>query len=298
MKIGVVGSINMDLVIKTDRIPQKGETIIGNNLTDFPGGKGANQAVAISRLGESVTMFGCVGRDQYGECLIQNFKDEKVDASYVKEIDGVSTGIAVITVCEDDNSIIVIPGANNYVDKDYIDSIKDKILEHNLIILQNEIPMETIEYVVDFCNENKIKTILNPAPARKISKELIDKLSYLTPNEHEVDLIFGVENIDEVLSKYNQKLIITLGENGVKFANENKEIVQVPCRKSNVIDTTGAGDTFNGAFCVGLVHGKKLYGSIKFANIAAGLSTEKFGAQSGMPYLNEVLEEMGENCEN
>ena len=293
MKIGVVGSINMDLVIRTNRIPSKGETIIGDNLIDFPGGKGANQAVAISRLGENVTMFGCVGRDQYGECLIQNFKDEKVNTDYIREIDGVSTGVAVITVCDDDNSIIVIPGANNCVDKDYIDSVKDKILEHNLIILQNEIPMETIEYVVDFCHENGIKTILNPAPAKKISKNLINKLSYLTPNEHEVALIFEGENIDEVLNKYDQKLIITLGENGVKFLDENKEIVKVPCRKSNVIDTTGAGDTFNCAFCVGLIHGKKLSGSIKFANIAAGLSTEKFGAQSGMPYLNEVLEEMG-----
>lgn len=298
MKIGVIGSINMDLVIRTNRIPSKGETIIGDNLTDFPGGKGANQAVAISRLGESVTMFGCVGRDQYGECLLQNFKDEKVDTNHIREIDGVSTGIAVITVCEYDNSIIVIPGANDCVDKDYIDSVKDKILEHNLIILQNEIPMETIEYVVDFCHENGIKTILNPAPARRISKELIDKLSYLTPNEHEVGLIFEGESIDEVLNKYNQKLIITLGGNGVKFSDENKEIVEVPCRKSNVVDTTGAGDTFNGAFCVGLIHGKKLFGSIKFANIAAGLSTEKFGAQSGMPYLNEVLEEMGESYEN
>src|SRR5699024_7421750 len=151
------------------------------------------------------------------------------------------------------------------------------ILEHNLIILQNEIPMETIEYVVDFCHENGIKTILNPAPAKKISKNLINKLSYLTPNEHEVALIFEGENIDEVINKYDQKLIITIGENGVKFLDENKEIVKVPCRKSNVIDTTGAGDTFNGAFCVGLIHGKKLSGSIKFANIAAGLSTEKFG---------------------
>ena len=291
MKIGVVGSINIDLVVKSERIPKKGETLIGESMTNFPGGKGANQAVAISRLGEEVTMFGCVGKDHYGSYLLENLKEEKVNTNYIKEIEGVNSGIAVITVGEEDNSIVVIPGANEYVNREYIDSVKDGILSHNLIIVQNEIPIDTIEYLANICYDNNIKLVYNPAPAKEISSDLISKVSYITPNEHETKLIFKESNINKVLQEFSGKLIMTEGSKGVKLAINN-EVISVPSRKSKVVDTTGAGDTFNGAFCVGLLKGSNLIDCIKFANIAAGLSTEKFGAQSGMPYLNEVLLEL------
>lgn len=295
MKIGVVGSINIDLVIKTSRIPKRGETLIGESISKFSGGKGANQAVAISRLGESVTIFGCVGKDQYGKYLLENLKSENVNVSHVKEIEEVESGMAIIMVSENDNSIIVLPGANEYVDKKYIDSIIDEILKCDLIIMQNEIPMDTVEYVVEICYQNQLKVILNPAPAKKISSELISKISYLTPNEHEIKLIFENDNVEDILKNYSEKVIMTEGDKGVKFAINSSEVINVASRKSNVVDTTGAGDTFNGAFCVGLVKGKSLIECIKFANIAAGLSTEKFGAQSGMPYLNDVLSELDVN---
>ena len=295
MKIGVVGSINIDLVIKTSRIPKRGETLIGESISKFSGGKGANQAVAISRLGESVTIFGCVGKDQYGKYLLENLKSENVNVSHVKEIEEVESGMAIIMVSENDNSIIVLPGANEYVDKKYIDSIIDEILKCDLIIMQNEIPMDTFEYVVEICYQNQLKVILNPAPAKKISSELISKISYLTPNEHEIKLIFENDDVEDILKTYSEKVIMTEGDKGVKFAINSSEVISVASRKSKVVDTTGAGDTFNGAFCVGLGKGKGLIECIRFANIAAGLSTEKFGAQSGMPYLNDVLSELDGN---
>lgn len=298
MKIGVVGSINIDLVVKTHRIPKKGETLMGESISNFSGGKGANQAVAISRLGGEVTMFGCVGNDHYGEYLLNNLKLEKVDVSHVKEIEGVNSGMAIITVGENDNSIVVISSANDCVNKEYIDSVKNNILSQDLIIVQNEIPMETIEYLADICYENKVELILNPAPAKEISKDLISKVAYITPNEHETKLIFKSDDIEKILKEHSEKLIMTEGEKGVKVALNSSEVVSIPCRKSKVVDTTGAGDTFNGAFCVGLTSGKTLVESIRFANIAAGLSTEKFGAQSGMPYLNDVLSELGGDNEN
>lgn len=295
MKIGVVGSINIDLVVKAERIPKKGETLIGESMVNFPGGKGANQAVAMSRLGGNITMFGCVGKDHYGKFLIENLKKEKVNVDYIKEIDGINSGTAVITVGEQDNSIVVIPGANDYVNEEYIDLVKEEILNNNLIIVQNEIPMNTINYLAKLCYENNIKLVLNPAPAKEISIELISQVSYITPNEHETKIIFKDENVEKILKDYSGKLIMTEGEKGVKVSVDSKEVLSIPCRKSKVVDTTGAGDTFNGAFCIALTQGKSLVDSIKFANIAAGLSTEKFGAQSGMPYLEEVLLEYKED---
>lgn len=294
MRIGVIGSINVDLVVKVSRIPNRGETLSGESITTLAGGKGANQAVAISRLGGVVTMFGCIGDDEHGRFVVDKLKEENINTSYISTISKEKTGMALITVDNEDNSIVVLSGANNFVDRNYIDSVKKEILKHELIIMQNEIPQDTIEYVVDICYENKIKVMLNPAPAREISKDLINKLSYLIPNEHESKIIFGKESIEDMLRLYSGKLIVTEGEKGVRFASKDGQIISVPPRKSKVVDTTGAGDTFNGAFCVYLSTGKSLAETVKFANIAAGISTEKFGAQSGMPLLYQVLSEMGD----
>lgn len=293
MKLGVVGSINMDMVVTAERIPSKGETIRGNNISYIPGGKGANQAVAAARLGATVEMFGCIGNDNTGTELINNLEKEGVITRNICKIDNVTTGIAVITVGEKDNSIIVVAGANEYVNKDYIDSIKDDLFTCDIVLLQHEIPEETVEYVIELCYEQKKKVILNPAPARGVRPDLIEKVTYLTPNEHEAVIIFGEGNKeDDLLKQYPEKLIITQGSRGVSVCTKANEVVNIPARLAKVADTTGAGDTLNGALAVALSENKYIVEALQFANVAASLSTEKFGAQSGMPGYEEVIKEL------
>jgi ribokinase len=293
MKLGVVGSINMDMVVTAERIPSKGETIKGNDISYIPGGKGANQAVAAARLGAEVEMFGCVGNDDTGRILIKNLIKEGIQTRNICIIDDITTGIAVITVAENDNSIIVVAGANNMVDKAYVDSISEDLLACDMVLLQHEIPQETVEYVIHLCNEHRIKVVLNPAPARPVHKEIIDMIDYLTPNEHEAVIIFGADkNTEDLLKQYPEKLIITQGEKGVSVCQKSGEVLLVPARKANVVDTTGAGDTLNGAFTVAILSNKYIADALRFANVAASLSTEKFGAQGGMPSYETVMREI------
>ena len=293
MKISVIGSINMDMTVKVDRIPLKGETLKGESISYIPGGKGANQAVAMARLGAEVEMFGCVGEDGNGEILIKNLHNNGVNTSNIKRIENVHTGIAAITVGEDDNAIVVVPGANARVDCRYVDEVKEALLDAELVVLQHEIPLETVKYVIDICYERGVKTLLNPAPAYDLDEEIIKKVTYITPNEHEAKIIFGAEDeLENLLKKYREKLIVTLGEKGVVCCLKNGDILQVPCRQSKVVDTTGAGDTLNGALAVQIVEGVSLERALKFANIAAGISVEKFGAQNGMPFRKEVEQEL------
>lgn len=293
MRTAVVGSINMDMTVTAERIPLKGETLTGDDIHYIPGGKGANQAVAMARLQADVTMFGCVGDDDNGSRLIENLKSQGVATDFIKVVKGVPTGIALITVGENDNTIVVVAGANNYVDQAYIDSIKEELLQCDIVLLQHEIPQETVEYVTEFCYEHQIKVVLNPGPARPVKKEIIEKVTYLTPNEHEAVILFGSElSTEELLRKYPEKLVITQGSRGVSTCLNNQEILLVPARKASVVDTTGAGDTLNGAFTVEIANGKDIKSALEFANVAASLSTEKFGAQGGMPSYDEVIKEM------
>lgn len=293
MRIGVVGSINMDMTVTAQRIPGKGETITGDAISYIPGGKGANQAVAAARLGADVTMFGCVGKDDNGRVLIENLKNEGIHTEYIKVRENQVTGLAVITVAESDNCIIVLAGANNTVDIEYIDTIKEKLLRCDIVLLQQEILQETVEYVIGLCASHGVKVILNPAPARELKRELIELLDYITPNEHEARIIFGeMADTESLLKQYPEKLIITQGEKGVIYINHEKEAVALPARKSNVVDTTGAGDTFNGAFAVALGLYDNMERALTFAVLASGLSVEKFGAQGGMPGLKDVTGEL------
>ncbi len=288
-KIGVVGSINMDMTVKAERIPLKGETLKGWDLQYIPGGKGANQAVAMAKLGAEVEMFGCVGDDAAGESLVKNLQDTGVETGHIKVVPGVPTGLAMITVGENDNTIIVVAGTNNHVDIDYVNEVKDSILECEIVLLQHEIPQETVEYVISFCADNGVKVVLNPGPARPVKQEILEKVTYLTPNEHEAVILFGKDiSFEEMMKKYPEKLVITQGSRGVSTCLKNGEVILVPARKANVVDTTGAGDTLNGAFTVAVTEGKGIAEALAFANTAAGLSTEKFGAQGGMPTLEEV----------
>lgn len=293
MKISVVGSINMDMTVKAERIPLKGETLKGEDLQYIPGGKGANQAVAMAKLGADVEMFGCVGNDSAGKELVQNLRDMGVRTDHIRTVAGVPTGIALITVGENDNTIIVVAGANDHVDQDYVDSIKDELLQSEVVVLQHEIPQETNEYVIRLCHENNVKVVLNPGPARPVKKEIVELVTYLTPNEHEAKIIFGNEiPTEELLEKYPEKLLITQGAKGVSMCLAEGGVLLVPARKAAVVDTTGAGDTLNGAFTVQIAKGESVKDALRFGNIAASLSTEKFGAQGGMPTFGEVMAEL------
>ena len=298
MKLAVVGSINMDMTVTAERIPLKGETLLGDSIHYIPGGKGANQAVAMARLGAEVEMFGCVGDDSNGEKLLENLRKEGVGTRHIKVLKEVPTGIALITVGENDNTIIVVPGANGQVDQIYADSIKEELKAFDMVVLQQEIPLETVHDLICFCAENGIKVILNPAPAAKVPLDIIEKVTYLTPNEHEAVLIFGEEETtEELLKKYPEKLVITQGSRGVSACRKNGEVLTVPARPAIVADTTGAGDTLNGAFSVQIAKGEPIAEALRYANTAASLSTEKFGAQGGMPTAEEVERELKRNEE-
>jgi ribokinase len=281
----VIGSMNVDDVVITDMMPKPGQTVFGKEYKLVPGGKGANQAIAAARLGGEVDFIGCVGDDNDGDFLLENFKNNNVNYNMVLRKENVLTGKAYITVCKGENQIIVIGGANEHVTKEMINI--DAILNSQIVLVQLEVPIETIEYVVDACYENKIPVILNPAPAYKLSEDIISKVTYLTPNESETELIFESNDYEFLVSKYPNKLIITLGSEGAIFKDLNS-IHKVKTIPVEVIDTTGAGDTFNGALAVSLLDNKTLLESVEFATLAATIKTTKLGAQEGMPTLEGV----------
>lgn len=287
--ISVIGSCNMDLTVEADRRPQAGETVMGNRLIVSPGGKGANQAVAAARLGMDVYMIGCVGADSNGDMMLNALRDSGVKTDYVTVLGDATTGTAHIILAEGDNSIIVLKGANERVTKDIVDASFNVISSSDLVMLQHEIPLETVGYIIDKCFEAGVPVMLNPAPYMDIPKEWIDKVTYITPNEHEASLMFPGESRDEILLSHEGKIIMTAGGDGVLYG-ENGKVSHVEGFKVEVVDTTGAGDTFNGAFAVARSEGKDLKESIRFANAAAALSVGRIGAQGGMPRRKEVEE--------
>lgn len=287
VNIVVVGSSSMDLVVTADKRPKAGETLIGESFQTVPGGKGANQAVAAARLGANVSIIGRVGKDAFGKEILDNLKKNGVSVNHVEPVPHLSSGTAHITLAEGDNSIIFVKGANDEVTPSYLEKADSILKEADMIMVQQEIPEETVEYIADFCNQFNKKWLLNPAPARKISDNVIESATYLTPNEHEFTVMFGEENRSEVLARYPNKLLITEGKNGVRYFNGECEEV-VPSFVVEAVDTTGAGDTFNAAFAVAVAEGKTIKEALRFANRAASISITKFGAQGGMPTREEV----------
>jgi len=289
--IAVVGSISMDLVAVSKKRPKAGETVIGEAFHTIPGGKGANQAVAAARLGANVAMVGAVGNDSYGTVVRKNLENERVFIDYVVPVTDTATGIAHIVLAEEDNSIVVVQGANALVNEPVVDQSKDLLIKADMVVLQLEIPLETVKYVLAMCEEHNIPVMLNPAPAQVLSQDILEKATYITPNEHECRIVLDdfTSPIEELLAKYPNKLLMTEGSNGVRFHN-GTDIVHVPSIAVDVVDTTGAGDTFNGALAVALSEGEALQKAIRFANIAGGLSVTKLGAQGGMPTRDKVRE--------
>jgi len=289
-RVCVVGSINMDMVTTTDKVPEQGETVLGESFTTYPGGKGANQAIAAARLGADVVMVGAVGEDAFGKSLKERFRNEGADNEAIIAVPHESTGVASIIVSDGDNRIIVAPGANKYVTPDLIQEKQDIILSSDIILMQFEIPMETIEFTVNLAYEHQIPVVINPAPFADISETVAEKAAFLTPNNLELSEM--KQSIDTSLIK--GKIIETRGEHGVVFTLSDGEEKKVPSFKAEVKDTTGAGDTFNGAFVTEYAKEKNIEKAILFANAAASLAVEKRGAQEGMPARAAVIRRMQE----
>ncbi|MBG9982391.1 ribokinase [Aerococcaceae bacterium DSM 111020] len=290
VKIGVVGSISTDFVVEAQRRPLVGETVYGNDFGTSFGGKGANQAVAAARLGGEVFMAGSVGDDSFGSSLLNNLQANNIDTQSVKKSQDMPSGSAIITIAEGDNSIIYVAGANDNYKPEDVDQIADLISTLDIVIVQNETPIDSIERLIEYCNHYKVPIIANPAPARAFSSKSLKKIDFLTPNETEFELLYPNEDMEDVLKKNANKLIITLGSKGAVFYDGN-EILLVPSYKpSSIEDTTGAGDTFNGALAVAIANNFRLYEAIKFANLAASISIQKKGAQGGSPTIKQMRE--------
>ena len=288
-KIVVVGSISTDFVVTASKRPEIGETVTGLDFKTTFGGKGANQAVASARLGANVYMIGTVGVDIFGNELVGNLEKNHIHTDFVERVTHKPSGSAHITIVDGDNNIVFIPGANNEIDPARITALTEVIQDADIVVVQNELPQETVTAVIDLCYENGVKVIYNPAPARKVDQSIFEKTTYFTPNENEFHQLFENLSISEGLAKYPNKLILTMGSKGVYYHDGTSE-QQIPAYKVVPTDTTGAGDTFNGAFAVAISSGLDMAESIRFGNLAASLSIQKFGAQGGMPSLEEMKE--------
>jgi len=281
----------MDLVVTSSRRPGAGETVLGESFKTVPGGKGANQAVAAARLGAEVAMIGRVGDDAFGKDILENFRTNAVNTQNVKPVTHLESGTAHIILAEGDNSIVVVEAANREVTPAYVDEAAEVIRNADIVLIQQEIPEETVVHVSAMCAEFGTPLLLNPAPARNLPQEVIDNAAYITPNEHEAEILFQGMSPAQALRQYPNKLFITEGSKGVRYFDGTEEIL-VPTYKVEAVDSTGAGDTFNAAFAVALAEGQPLQESIRFANRAASLSVTKFGAQGGMPTRDEVEESL------
>jgi len=297
-KILVAGSSNTDMVIKTNNFPAPGETILGGRFLMNAGGKGANQAVAAARLGGFVTFVGKIGDDIFGRQAVQQLKDEGINVDFVAVDPENPSGVALITVdSKGENSIVVAPGSNGTLSSADFDKAIAELEDSEFVLMQLEIPIPTVEHIARLAVQKHKKVVLNPAPAAKLSDELLKNLYIITPNETEAELLTGIKVTDEqsalkaatqLHKKGVEVVIITMGSAGAFLLSNGKyEIISAP--KVEAIDTTAAGDTFNGALVVALSEGKTIEESIAFANKAAAISVTRIGAQSSVPYRKEIL---------
>ncbi len=293
----VVGSANMDLVVQCSRFPLPGETIFGNHFQMFPGGKGANQAVSCSRLGIKTYFIGKMGKDELGKRLSETMTNDHVDLTNLFTDEKEHTGTALITVdSTGQNQIIVISGSNMKLTPSDVRKKKEVFARARVVLTQLEIPLDTVIETARLAKENDSIFILNPAPACEIPDEIYPLVDYLTPNETELQMLSNMMVTDEasagkaakiLLERGVQNIIITLGEKGALMVNSHHSEL-FTAKKVNVVDTTAAGDAFNGALGYSLASGKKLSEAIYFANRVASISVTRMGAQSSMPVITEL----------
>ena len=296
-RIAVVGSSNTDMVINTSKLPVPGETILGGEFFMNAGGKGANQAVAAARLGGKVSFIAKTGDDLFGKQARVLFENENINIDYLVTDPNHPSGVALITVdAKGENCIAVAPGANSYLLNNDIDQAREEILRSDIILMQLEIPLETVVYVANIAFDAGRKVILNPAPALQITDELLAKLYMITPNETEAELISGIPVYDKdsaILAARNlydrgvKVVIITLGSKGaLLFTGKEAKLISSP--KVEAVDTTAAGDVFNGAIAVAISEGVELEKAVEFACKAAAISVTRMGAQASAPYRKEI----------
>jgi ribokinase len=294
----VVGSINLDLVVGADRIPQVGETIIGTRFNTFFGGKGANQAVAAAKLGYPVAIVGNVGSDAFGKQLRHGLKDAGVDTAYVNTVDGPS-GVALITTGgRGENNIVVVPGANGELTPKLLEKAATVLERAGYLLAQLEIPLETVEYLAQFAERGDIPLMLDPAPARELPETLLRRLTWITPNETETEELLRTKHdggeqgfeaaAERLLDCGVRNVLLKLGCRGCLVAQAHLAKERVPAFSVNAVDTTAAGDAFNAGFAVGLMRGFTAARSAVFASAVAAISVTRSGAQPSMPTLAEV----------
>lgn len=296
-KIVVIGSSNVDLIMKMDHLPEKGETVTDAEFFQVYGGKGANQAVAAARAGGNVAFVNCVGEDAYTPQMVQNYKNDGIDTRFVFHEKGIASGHALIMIgSEGMNYLSVAPGANYKLTPAKIDEAMAAIDEAEMIVMQYEITEETIKYLIDIANHKGIPVMWNCAPARAFDLSYIPKINILVLNEVEAGFLaeMPVENeadaekaAQKLVDKGVEKVIITLGSQGA-FVVTKTEKVSVPAFKVKAVDTTAAGDTFCGAFAVAFVEGKSLKNALQFASAAAAISVTRMGAQPSAPTRREI----------
>jgi ribokinase len=300
-KIIVFGSINMDLVVQADRVPEGGETITGIDFQTIPGGKGANQAVAIARMGGEVEMIGRVGNDSFGDDLIRKIEENRIQIEHIKKEDNISTGIAMIVVEKSgQNRIIIIPGANGGVSNEDVDQADELFKNCDFLVMQLEIPLETVAYAAQIAKSKNIITLLNaaPAPTVPLKESLLNLIDFLIVNETEAEALTGIsiKNLEEASQsarilnqKTNGTIIITLGEQGA-LVFDGADLWHAPSFEIVALDTTAAGDAFIGGLVASLHRGNSLSNAVVYANAAGALAATKFGAQPSLPTMVEIEE--------
>lgn len=297
-KIVIVGSSNMDMVVKTEHIPAPGETVLSGSFFMNPGGKGANQAVAVARLGGEAIFISKMGNDVFGKQFSQLFGEEGIDTRHILSDEDLPSGVALITVDDaGENSIVVASGANANLQIRDMDGARAQIASACILLVQLEIPMETVDHVVKFAGGKGVKVILNPAPANALSQELLECVYILTPNKKEASMIAGIEVTDMesakqaaqiICAKGAKNVVITMGPMGA-LVYEDGAFHVATARKVETVDTTAAGDVFNGALAVAVSEGKNLKEAVDFACEAAAISVTRLGAQSSIPYRTELI---------
>lgn len=295
----VLGSSNTDMVIKSERLPMPGETILGGTFMMNPGGKGANQAVAAARLGGNVTFISKVGNDLFGKQAIQLYKNEDINTQYIFSDPQLPSGVALINVDEKgENCIVVAMGANNALLEADLQHALSDIKKAGILLMQLETPMETVEYAAALANKEGVKVILNPAPAQNLSNELLSNLYLLIANETEAEMISGLgvtdfasakKACDAIIAKGVDKVIVTMGSAGAVLKDGN-EYYEIPALKVKAVDTTAAGDTFCGAIAVAISEGLSLKEGVEFATKCSAVTVTRMGAQSSIPTRMEVLQ--------
>ncbi len=293
----LVGVHNTDMVVKANRLPVPGETILGGTFYMNPGGKGANQAIAAARLGAEVTFISKIGYDLFGLQALEIYRSEKINTEFIFTDQKSPSGVALISVDSfGENSIIVAPGASRSLSTEDINKAEEKIKEADIILMQLEVPIDTVEYAATIANRYGKKVILNPAPASTLSNSFLNNVHTILPNRIEAEMLSGIKVMDvesahraakAIGEKGIENVVITLGKDGA-YVKEKDEYTMIPAKEVETIDTTGAGDVFCGAFSVYLSQGHSLAESVKFANAAAAIAVTRIGAQSAIPYKREV----------